>query len=228
MAVEGAEFISELTPSTPTGGSLVSDGDNEFTQLKDVLAKQFSGMRLESPGVELTKNAEELNGAPDKNSDTEVIPGNWEVSGNWNFTSTQNFSNSRPILFDFAGDQRLEFDGGTGFDIEFLNKNQSADFLFFTADDPGRVVLGLDSDGSVRMQGGSLTVSNGEILTTGGAANIHSNADLVADAEVVVGTFIRVASTGAVPLSGTFSTMAIQVDGGGNAGVRYIRVYEVV
>ena len=228
MPVEGAEFISELTPAAPTGGAAVSEGDDELRQLKDVFAKQFSGMRLESPGVELTKNAEELNGAPDAASDTQVIPGDWQVTGNWSFTSTQNFSNSRPILFDFAGDQRLEFDGGTGFDIEFLNKNQSADFLFFTADDPGRVVLGLDSDGSVRMQGGALTVSNGSISTTGGAADIISNGNLVSAAEVQVGTQLRVPSTGAVSLDGAFRTLAIQVTGGGSPGVAYLRVYDAL
>jgi len=48
MSVEGATYISELIPSSPGGGDLISEGDNQIRMVKSVLQNSFP-VELDKP-----------------------------------------------------------------------------------------------------------------------------------------------------------------------------------
>lgn len=85
MPTEGADWISELDPAQPTGADPVSEGDDEFQQLKRVLRTQFPAIEAETAPNPVLVTAAQLNDTARRSEDhnfgnSEIISGEWEWS----------------------------------------------------------------------------------------------------------------------------------------------------
>ncbi len=229
MPFENANFIKDLDADNPVGNDEISLGDDHIRSLKRVFDNTFSGLEGTTGDPKaITKTEDQINDAPEASSDLQEISGNWEFSGEITFSGGQ-FAihlNNGTVL------NGLKQDGTTNVPLAFVSDGgPTLDKAIFGASNAESVYEGDGHEflGDITTLLGQSTPGN--ITAAGGLTGTAVSAtvgDVTAAAEVVVGTFIRVETTGAVGLSGTFSTMAIQVNSGGNQGVRYLRVYEVV
>lgn len=89
--MSGETRIDELDPSEPTGLEPVSEGDDQIRGIKgglDGTFPNFEGL-AGAPATQVLKTENEINDAPEKGLDGEVISGDWEFTGEVKFSGGQ-------------------------------------------------------------------------------------------------------------------------------------------